>query len=72
MALYTSIYPSLKAEDPTNAAAIVAAAIQAAEWESGMVARFCALIQADPVEVDQIVRQARAARDVGVQWFVQP
>ena len=70
MALYTNIYPALKAADPTNATAFVAAAVQAAQWEPGMVARFCKLTQADPVEVDQIVRQSRAARDVGVQWFV--
>ncbi len=66
---YPLIYPTLKAADAGNAAALVAAAIQAAGWESDMVARFCVLISASPIEVDGIVRQAHAARNAGKPWF---
>ena len=63
---FPSIYPALKALDAGIAAAFVAAALQAMEWDSAHVATFCALINASPVEVDNINRQCRAAAQSGV------
>ncbi len=69
MAIYTNVYPALKALDAPNAAALVAAAVQAAEWQPAMVAKFCKLIAADPVEVAGIVANSRNS---STPWFVQP
>lgn len=63
---FPSIYATLKGLDPANTAAFVAAALQAMEWDAAHVAAFCGLINADPKEVDNINRQARAAAESGV------
>ncbi len=72
MATYTNIYPTLKALDAANTGALVAAAAQAFQWDAAGLARFCKLVQADPVEVAGIIATARAAKDAGTPWFVQP
>ena len=67
---FPNSYAALKAVDPVNAAAIVAAAIQAASWEPEMIARFCNMIGADPVEVANIVQQSRAGAGTPAgAWF---
>lgn len=67
---YPNSYAALKAIDPVNSAAIVAAAIQAAAWQPEMIARFCNMIGADPAEVAGIVQQSRAGYGTAAgAWF---